>query len=50
LDVVKFFVERNKSDVDAEDAQGETPIVKAAENGRLDVVRYLIENGIFFLS
>ena len=48
LDVVKFFIERNPSDLDAEDALGETCLFKAAENGKLDIVKFLVEKGLPF--
>ena len=42
LDVIKVFVEKG-ADVKAADSDGKTPLHLAAYNGKLDVVKYLVE-------
>jgi ankyrin repeat protein len=45
LDLVKKDVGQNPSLVNAKDSKGDTPLHKAAENGCLQVVEFLIEKG-----
>ena len=44
LEKVKTEVEGGR-DIDSMDAAGQTALMYAAENGQMDVVRYLISNG-----
>ncbi|WP_254229429.1 ankyrin repeat domain-containing protein [Wolbachia pipientis] len=45
LEVVKFFIGEKHANTNSRDINNETPLHKAAWNGNLDVVRYLIEEG-----
>ena len=43
---VKRLVEKKHADVNAKDKDGWTAGMEAAENGHLEVVEYLVENGM----
>ena len=43
LDIVKYFVEEKKCNVECRDPLGQTPLQYATRGGRLTVVKYLIE-------
>jgi ankyrin repeat protein len=45
LDIVKYLVEEKGADLKAADNDGNNPLHWAAENGNLDVVKYLVEKG-----
>jgi len=43
LKSIKFFIEEKKVEVDAQNEESKTPLWIAAENGHLEVVRYLVD-------
>ena len=43
LDIVKYFVEERKCNIECKDQLGQTPLHYAAAQGRLAIVKYLIE-------
>lgn len=45
LEIVKYFVEKRKIDVNITDEKKETPLHSAAFHGRKDIVQLLLENG-----
>lgn len=45
LEKVKEFIEVENVDVNKKNTQGYTPLILAADNNRMDVVKYLIEKG-----
>ena len=43
LDIVKYFVEERNWNIEFKDPFGQTPLHYAARNGRLAIVKYMIE-------
>lgn len=45
LPLVKFLIQHARVEMDQKDSQGKTALIKSAEVGHLDVVRWLLEQG-----